>query len=367
MARAADAVRDVIRQNQPPGGVFEADLTGGTDSRSICALLQGERFRCRYYTGGTRLSPDVVLARRIAQRLSLDWTHVEESALLRPMDDPEDVINTRLRRMTLWSEGLVQPTRIQTFPSAPSTTRDDVYLGGGSAEISKAPYYRSVLRGNPEARFHLDRALADQGRRGAELLGERDASRLAEALHQQLRVGADQGLHDWALLDHFYLRERTRRWQSAHLAVNLFEVDVLPFVNADHVALAFAMSPRDKAMSAFQRFVILQNDPTLLRITMPWGRSSALYVRLLGLLERIRWLNRAMRNTGWADYLRGGGRASVERTLSGESPVFDLLDRRKALTKWGAFLRGRTQDLHFPLGLLAFSYWHSFTLEEGAA
>lgn len=363
MARAAEGVRDVVRQNQPATGEFGADLTGGIDSRAICSLLVKGRFRCRYYTGGSTLSPDVVLARRIARQFGLDWTHVETPHFARRGDLP-GVVDTQFRRMTLWGEGLVEPTRFQHFPAAPSPTRQDLYLGGGSSEISKGHYYHNLLRSHPEAAFDLDRSLQDLTRGAAEMLADRDASSVTQLVRDQLAESETYGVRDWGVLDAFYLRERTRRWQSAHLAINLFNVSILPFVNADHITLAFAMRPVDKAHCAFQRFIIQRNEKALLGIPLSAEASRRPYFALLRLISRITSLNRARGTTGWEDYFRNEGRASVERALSIESPLWGILDRPKAAKKWNDFMRGATQDLHFHLGLLAFSYWHEMMVEE---
>lgn len=363
MVRAAEGVRGVVSQNQPAAGEFSADLTGGIDSRAICSLLIKDGFRSRYYTGGSRLSPDVVLARRIARRFGLDWTHVEHSHSAQRAD-LEDIVDIRFRRMTLWGEGLVEPTRFQHFQAAPSPTSEDPYLGGGSSEISKGHYYHNVLRPNPEAAFDLDRSLQDLTRGAFGLLADQDASSVAEVVRQQLAEGARYGVGDWALLDYFYLRERTRRWQSAHLAVNLFDVSILPFVNTDHITLAFAMRPADKANSAFQRFIIQRNEEALLRIPLSAEVSRHPYFVALGFIPRIRRLSRVLKTSDWVDYFRNGGRASVDRVLSTDSPLWEILDRPRAAKKWNDFRRGATPDLHFALGLLAFSYWHAMFVED---
>ena len=81
MARAAEGVRDVVRQNQPATGEFGADLTGGIDSRAICSLLVNGRFRCRYYTGGSTLSPDVCPGEEDRQAIRPRLDSCRDSAL----------------------------------------------------------------------------------------------------------------------------------------------------------------------------------------------------------------------------------------------------------------------------------------------
>ncbi len=362
MTRAADAVRDVIYQNRPATGHLEADLTGGIDSRVICAVLSHERLPCRYYTGGSALSSDVVLARRLARRYGLDWVHTDDTGPL-AADDPAGIMDGRFRQMTLWGEGLVEPGRWQGFPDAPAPAREGVYLGGGSGEISKGHYYRHVLQCDPGAAFDLDRSLAHLTRSAAGLLPDPGAGTFTDLVRHQLDQGAAaHGLRGWATLDYFYLQQRTRRWQGAHLAINLFQTDVLPLVNADHITLAFAMHPGAKADGAFHRFVIRRNAADFLRVPLSSEASRHPYFRILRLLERVRSVRR--RDGGWANHLRGRGRVAIERRLVPGAPLWEILDRPKGIERWQDFVRGRSEDVSFPLALLAYSFWHAMVFED---
>jgi hypothetical protein len=361
MPQAAEAVRRLIERNRPAEGGFEADLTGGLDSRTICAVLTHEGFRCRWHTGGPRWSAEVVLAGRIARQLRLDWTHTDDRG---PADsaDLSELVENRLRRFTLWCEGLVQSRRLCAFPDSPAPTSDVVYLGGGSSEISRGPYYRETFRRNPAAPFDLDRSAAQLSGPARDLLAPPDAVALGDRIRHHLAEGRACGLGGWGLIDHWYLQQKVRRWQSAHLAANLFDGDVLPFVNAEHIALAFAMAPLAKVESEFQRYLIRRNAPALLRVPLTSEAHRSRYVQVLRWLDRVR--NRRS-NTGWMGYIRGPGRASVERVLSSGGPLWEILDRDRATRTWRAFLQGTKPDLNFPLALLVFSSWHTATIEEG--
>jgi hypothetical protein len=271
-------------------------------------------------------------------------------------------VENRLRRFTLWCEGLVQSRRLTAFPDSPAPTSDVVYLGGGSSEISRGPYYRQILRRNPAAAFHLDRSAAEFTLGAADLLAAPDAAALADSMRHQLGEGVAHGLRGWALIDHWYLHQKVRRWQAAHLAANLFDGDVLPFVNADHITLAFAMSPLAKVESEFQRFIIRRNAPAILRVPLTSEAHRSPYVQVLRWLDGVR--NRRS-NAGWMGYLRGPGRASVERVLSSGGPLWEILDRDRGTRRWRDFVQGTKPDLNFPLALLVFSSWHTTLIEEG--
>ena len=361
MDRAAESVRGVMAQNRPATGTYEADLTGGLDSRAICALLTGDALRCRYNTGGEPFSPDVVLARRIAKQLHLDWRHVQPTRLTHRPDLP-DPVAARFRDMTLWGEGMVEPARFHHFSGAPSPTRETVYLSGGVGEISKAHYYRNLLGRNPTAPFELDRSVGHILQGAAGLLRDRDAADLRELVGQQVREGLAHDLADWSLLDFFYLRERARRWQSAHLAINLFDGTVLPFLAADHITLAFVMRPIDKARAEFQRYIIRRNHPALL--SMPLAAELPMHWRLASWIAGRRW---APGIAGQAEYFREGGRGSVDRILAGDAPHWEILDRPRTMQAWNDFTRGSTRDVRLPLALLAFAHWHDLAARGLAA
>jgi len=271
-------------------------------------------------------------------------------------------VENRLRRFTLWCEGMVQSRRLCGFPDSPAPTSDVVYLGGGSSEISRGPYYRQTLRRNPAAPFDLDRSVAELTGAAPDLMSAPDAAALADRMRHQLGEGTAHGLGGWALIDHWYLHQKVRRWQAAHLAANLLDGDVLPFVNADHIALAFAMSPLAKVESEFQRFIIQRNAPAILRVPVTSEAHRSTFVQVLRWLDGVR---SRRSNAGWMGYVRGPGRASVERVLSSGGPLWEILDRDRVTRKWHAFVQGTKPDLNLPLALLVFSSWHTTLIEEG--
>jgi hypothetical protein len=363
MDRALRSFREVIRLHRPGEAPYSADLTGGLDSRAICSVLINDGIPCRYVTGGNSFSADVIVAGKIARRFRLDWSHVPPRPFGRRTDLAK-LVDTQFRKMLLWGEGLVEPNRFRHFGVEKSATEHGTDLSGGSAEISKGHYYGQRLRADTQSPFDYAEFLSRFEREAATLLADGDPFDLTGLIRHQASAGEAYGVSGFSLLDYFYLSERTRRWQSAHLAINLFDLSVLPFINIEHIKLAFAMQPGDKAAHRFQEFIIAQNTAALLRVP----KNTELYRNPLYWLSRaasrVAWLGRLMNQSDWPDYFRGHGRSVIENVLSSEAPLWQILDRDKSTKRWHAFLRGTNSHLHALLQMVSFSFWHSTFVER---
>ena len=363
MLQAMHSTAEIVRLREPSDEKLSTDLTGGIDSRAICAMLIAQHVPCRYFTGGSRFSADVIIAGRIARRFGLDWVHVKDPDLS-GQESLEAQTELRFTKMLLWGEGLVEPGRFRHFETEPAPTEHGTYLSGGSAEISKGHYYAAALTGHPDRPFERDAAVARFEVDGRECLSNGDAADVVSLVLDQLSGGEHYGVHGHSLLDYFYLTERTRRWQSAHLAINLFERSLLPFVNVEHITLAFGMGPRDKAEHAFQKFIIARNVEALMRFPVNDDASRDAHFRLA---RWFRWTSSAggrKPDAGWAGYFRGAGEAAIGRVFSSETPLWTIVDRAKARDQWTSFLRGADRHLPFVLAVRSFDRWHRMFIQD---
>lgn len=359
MTRAMDSARQLIRLNQPTRARYGSDLTGGLDSRAICAVLIKDGIPCTFYTGGPRYSSDVVVARRIAKRFHLDWVHVKDPPFWRHEDLPH-IVDAQFTKLLLWGEGLVQPARFQHFQVAPAPTTHHSYLSGGSSEISRGPYYNRVLTKDKDQGVEYRKALAlFESRITTAPLSEAAAFNGTRLVREQVANGEAYGLRELDLLDFLYLTEKMRRWQAAHRAINLFDSSVVPFFNIEHIKLGFAMRPLDKAERRFQSFVIAQNAAELLHLAFGNSFRFKLQERLVRVMSRSQWLGGMLKTLGWAEYLRVDGKSEIEEIFASDTPLWGILEKGKAAAKWRAFLRGSDQNLQFPLGLMAFQRWYA--------
>jgi len=293
------------------------------------------------------------MARAIAGRFGLQWDHAAPGTLRHRAN----LFPLQLDRMLLWGEGLVEPMRCRSFLPEPAPTRAEPSLSGGSSEISKGHYYARFLRKDPDEM----RALETASRRLLEglpnVFPDRDQEELRERLQVQFGRGKTYGLEGLSLLDHFFLEERSCRWRAAHLAIDLFEDPVLPFVNVEHIQLAFALRPADRARHLFQTRIIETHEAELLRYpfnpealpghVLTWSKLAA---RLLPFP--------ALREFTWADFFRGIGRPLVEQALVNDGPLWEILDREKARRYWAASLRQANMNIRYPLSLLTFTRWY---------
>ena len=199
---------------------------------------------------------------------------------------------------------------------------------------------------------------------GQERLSNSDTAGVVRLVRDQVLEGERYGVNGHSLLDYFYVMQRTRRWQAAHLAINLFERSLLPFVNVEHITLAFGMGPRDKAEHAFQKFIIARNVGALMRFPVNGDVSRDAHFRL----DRwFRWTSSVggrKPDAGWAGYFRGAGQAAIGRVFSGETPLWTIVDRQKAREQWTGFLRGADQQLPFLLALRSFDRWHRMFIQD---
>jgi hypothetical protein len=187
-----------------------------------------------------------------------------------------------------------------------------------------------------------------------QLLHDDDGVRVTSQLRDYAQVGETYGIAGWPLLDFFHVTHKVRRWQSSHLAVNLFDRTVLPFVNIDHIRLAFAFTPPDKANRTFQTFIVDRHVPALLEI--PFADVYRVPLRA--------HLGRLWKTPTWSDYLRRDGRALVESLFSSQPALWQILDQHKIRTLWNRFLAGSDQDTLVVLGLLSFRHWHEMFVDR---
>lgn len=174
--------------------------------------------------------------------------------------------------MVLWDEGFVEPNRFDSMDLQPRPGKRERYLSGGISEVSKGYYY---TKHHPApysvAPDPLGAAKNHFLRRTATTL--RDPRPVAAEFEMAVARGAPLATSDYDLADYFYLDEHVRCWNSAHTAFNLFRRGVQPFLNIDHIKLAFALTPVERGRQLFQKHLIAVNAPGLLHVDDPGSRE----------------------------------------------------------------------------------------------
>jgi asparagine synthetase B (glutamine-hydrolysing) len=338
---------------QQAAGNCTADLTGGIDSRAICAGIMAHSGACEFITGGRWFSDDVIIARKIASRFRLDWR--SEESLEAEMDPEAATEATRLRfeKMTLWDEGNVEPNRFEHFPTAGVAQDLSVNLNGSGSEISRAFYYSSNSKGGADdiAADAFSTYRAKTRSKAANILLE--AGPVHALLDQGLFAGNRYHLGELGLLDFYYLNERIRRWYQAHLCMNLTQTSRSPFLTVDHIRLAFAFSPRAKARSEFQFHLIKSFCPELL--SLPINEQ-------IGLSLQWRWRNlprvrNLLQPTGGPSRIARVLDYSLERHLPADSPIWGIIKASELSRCFKEFSATRSRHYFFVLRVMAFEAW----------
>jgi hypothetical protein len=367
--RAVDSFSTLIRTYHEDSANPVSDLTGGLDTRAIASVLGASGAGCSFTTSGSALSHDVIIARKVARRLGLPWIHdtsFEEAGDLSSWDR----VLESFRRMTVWSEGEVEPNRFEHFGSAPATMPPETHFYGAEAGVSKGTLYRARLINNWDALADTvtERFLGGIASAEAAMLLPHEGGTLAGAIRADLGGHREKGLRGYEVLDFEFLHTRIRRWISAHRGANRYDNRVAPFMHPDHIALAYALTPAAKAKSVYQHAIINRFAPQL--NTLPV--NNQLYLskvwRWLPRVRRMRTVNARLASPPAMDRVRALGRPYLDRLLESDSPMFDFINRKNAREQCDKFLHGDEAPYYFVLRLINFDVWHSeFVVGKHAA
>ena len=276
-------------------------LTGGMDSRLVCALAHRSGCAARFVTFGRADSSDAVVARQVAGALDLRWEFIEESPL--SIDDWRALV----RSTALLSDGEVHPLRgVNRWTQALAEAQPTVLwgLGGecfrdywskherarlllrGGSRLERLVNYRFTGDGLPERIWSPE--FREDGRRGViDVLAERER-RLPHA-------------DPLDRLDGLYITERLRRWASVVIFSTTWSATPeLPLFSRRLLDLAFRLPRAAKRDARWLRWMIWHAWPAAAELahndgycTLPLERTS-LWRRLgdrrrdaLHLLEKL--------------------------------------------------------------------------------
>lgn len=196
-----------------PSSQRTVGLSGGKDSRLILALLlaAGVADRFEFETDGFDRSPDVVVARELAQRFGL---HHRVQPLSQVELTPEEYLE-RVRVHTHHHSGMLGSWDLG---GGTGRLRDRLHVGGMFGEVLRSHYGRETA---PEDEQQARAVFRDGLPFDAAGILRPDAKRyyidhVSAWVSQQL----DDGAKPRDLLDLFYLQHRVRRWVGALQELN---------------------------------------------------------------------------------------------------------------------------------------------------
>ncbi|MDW3217280.1 MAG: hypothetical protein R8F63_01595 [Acidimicrobiales bacterium] len=199
------------------GGVIDAELTGGRDSRLMLALfrLAGVEDRVRFHTFGDPGASDARVARYLAESFDLDWE-------MRRARQHELSVEGFVRRVSNLSGefgagGIIPPEAgtilcsgmLGEALSAKYRNSKPATVGRATARLKEI-----LVRSQPFTKRSTVRAVM---------------SRVTEGVVES----ADAGCPPRALLDAFYLRERERRWIGSR--PDRWDRNVFPLYSPDAI------------------------------------------------------------------------------------------------------------------------------------
>lgn len=278
---ALDAFRDTVRTMVDAVPEAELELSGGLDSRLILAAMTCEqRQGRRAITLGVAEapSPDVTVARGIAQKEGLNWSLLDVgniSAL------NATALHDLLSRAVAGYDHMGNPVEKVAFMMAGAGRKLSARFGGQNGETLRGFYYAAQpLEARPSDA--LARRLVSW-----RLLANDQTQEwiLAPTKRRELRANIEQRTIDLLLsfggtwghtLDKFYLKQRMQCWAGVSAGTRIVEhTPLYPFFDPDFVAAAMATPSADKLNSKAAYRLLVDLDPSLARLPLADGVTPA--------------------------------------------------------------------------------------------
>ena len=194
---------------------FRAHLTGGRDTRAIAGVLAargGIAYIDRFTSLGTEESGDVIVGRKVAERLALGERHVVAPGGKGVSSLAADDLHAALRRSAFLYDGYLSAWdgRRAVATHAPSW----VMLMGGGGEVYRQEWGSSEALSGPDG---WRQALSMFCRHDAlRLLSDAAMEYQASEIGHELRLLSDDGAANLACA--FYMEERLANWGCGHFS-----------------------------------------------------------------------------------------------------------------------------------------------------
>jgi asparagine synthase (glutamine-hydrolysing) len=241
-------------------GRLRCPLTGGRDTRLLAALLVNGQIDAEYYSSGAPGSPDVTVARRIADHYRLPL-----EVQLHPSDAVIQAWESAATKLIQQNDGLVNLVQIADLVHQPQEVeRLSLSLWGIGGEIARGNYYSFRI-------LLFDRRLATIRENLADLLADSHGGlirpegldRTRDFVLDFAAQATDDGFEPLDIGDLFFTWDRVRRWAGSNERKAMPAGDrYSPFVSRSFVEAAFSMSPvaRMTAPSHFHLIKLLAPD-----------------------------------------------------------------------------------------------------------
>jgi asparagine synthase (glutamine-hydrolysing) len=256
-----------------PPSTIRLGLTAGKDSRLIAALVLHAGIRVLFTTSGDLDSPDVRAAVAIAERFHLE--HRAHAKTVSP--EPWEVLQ---QRIIAHCDGMVSLWQIADVIDQPAKI-DHLRIGlpGWGGEIARGYYTHPKLFLRPRLTpTYLRQRFADD--HGGLLTADAQGLALREL---DEFIGEHSG-DPLDLPDHFYTKERVRRWAGANGRNRRAVADYFAvFITRPFVEAAFARPPRRRIAESLHYDLLRHLNPELhaFPLAKPWRPQRFTVPRLL--------------------------------------------------------------------------------------
>jgi hypothetical protein len=295
-------------------------ITGGMDSRCVCAVALSIGASPRYFTGRTEDGLEESRAAEVARALGLDWFLIDgdeltPEAMRRVLVSnffASDGETSVLTGISQWAHQLADPSAIITYGFGGETFRDYwshhekvAFLLKGSDPMERALNYRCRTPVLPLRLLRED--LAANAR-----------ERFLDTFRQREKPLAD--LPTELRLDRLYLQERMRRWAAGYFRMMARAMyPVSPLFGQRTVEFAYRLPASVRRHRDILRLLLWRQAPALARLPYNGG-YSALPRHQQGPATRAKdfWLEvcRFLRKVRRSKQKRGGSAPGSERRTS---------------------------------------------------
>lgn len=265
------------------------ELTGGWDSRMLLAAIPRERRAgLKGFTLGNSRSPDVVIAAQLARDSGMHHDIVDLSQL--PGLDA-DTIAGLIADAAVRDDYGSNPLDRALINAVNGGRSAQPRFSGQNGEILRGFYYPGQpIAGRPSLKLAqrvIDWRIIANDRVAADLFAPGAFADMRWAVTSRI-AALLAGEGSWGeILDRFYLEQRMRRWCGTSVSAALGQRPLLlPFFDADVIALARTVPAAEKVGSRFAARLITRLDPALARIALESGlrpvdiATSGIVVRL---------------------------------------------------------------------------------------
>ncbi|MCB0749520.1 MAG: hypothetical protein KDC90_18825, partial [Ignavibacteriae bacterium] len=249
---------------------LECPLTGGFDSRLVCAFLIHNKLKADYYTAGSTENNDVKIASLIAEKFNLKHTiyEINYDYLFSNWDN-------LVEKFTLQNNGMASLFQIfNVLTDNESIGERGVRLATYGAEFSRETYNRPFLWRAKIGKEDVYNYLCQRVLVNRNGLLTNDSIKIKKNfMNSFFDTYLDKGVDSRLIPELFYIFERTGRHHANHRGINKNAADIFSlFCTKTYLKEAFSVHPLDKASNPIHYKILKSINKELFHLPNTHGR-----------------------------------------------------------------------------------------------